>query len=122
MTSNTSNNTPEAVQNVLNKAHYVDQTEDAPGNYGTPLVLNNVFDLLVIMIEMLQKTAAAQANRLNFLTAWQQAYTTEMNEIHAFIANNGDESQANPPTGEVFLRAILYLTLPFRAQLVFVKT
>lgn len=79
------------VSRILQQTPYVDSTEDAPGQYGNPLILNKIFDLLVIMIEMLQKTAAAQANRLNFLTAWQQAYTAEENEIHAFVGDNGDE-------------------------------
>src|ERR1700722_3576627 len=79
-----------AIQQVLQKAHYVDSTNDSPGLYGNPLILNRIFDLLVIMINLLQKTAAAQANRLNLLTSWQQAYTAEMNQIHAFVAKNGD--------------------------------
>jgi hypothetical protein len=81
-----------ALQRVLQEAHYVDATNDHPGQYGDPLILNKVFDLLVLMVNVLQKTAAAQANRLNFLTAYQQAYTAEMNQIHSFVAQNGDDS------------------------------
>jgi hypothetical protein len=84
-----------ALQEVLKKAHYVDTTNDRAGKFGNPLILNKVFDLLVEMVNVLQHTAAAQANRLNFLTAWQQAYTTEMNQVHAFVANNGDGAGAS---------------------------
>jgi|694.fasta_scaffold18802_3 hypothetical protein len=79
---------------VLNIAgtQYVDATNDSYGNYGQPLILNKIFELLVQMINVIQKTAAAQANRLNFLTAWQKAYTDEMNQVHAFVGGNGDAS------------------------------
>ncbi|MCE5319039.1 MAG: hypothetical protein LLG04_16965 [Parachlamydia sp.] len=73
-----------------NPPGYVDETSRAPGNYGKPFILNRVFDLLVLMIDVLQRTAAAQANRLNFLTQWQKAYTDELNQIHSFVASNGD--------------------------------
>jgi len=79
----------------VNPPGYVDATEDNPGHYGKPLVLNNVFDLLVQMIEVLQRTAAAQANRLNFLSDWQKAYTDEMNQIHSFAAANGDAADTS---------------------------
>lgn len=75
---------------------YVDDTNNSWGNFGQPLTLNKIFKLLVLMVDVLQKTAAAQANRLNFLTAWQKAYTDEMNQIHAFVGGNGDAS--NTPT------------------------
>jgi hypothetical protein len=91
-----------ALQEVLNKAHYVDQTELAPGNYGNPLILNKVFELLVLMIGQLQKTAAAQANRLNILSDWQMAYTNEMNQIHAFVSGNGDGIQTTEGGGKFF--------------------
>jgi cob(I)alamin adenosyltransferase len=42
------------------------------------------------MIEALQKTAAVQAERLNVLSQWQKAYTDELNQIHSFVAKNGD--------------------------------
>jgi hypothetical protein len=81
------------VTNLENKVGYVDNTDNAPGNYGAPLVLNSVFELLLDMLNSLQHTAQFQANRLNILTAWQQAYTTQMNGIHVFVANNGDGTQ-----------------------------
>jgi len=82
---------------VLNIAgvQYVDSTNNSWGNFGQPLILDRIFKLLVQMVDVIQKTAAAQANRLNFLTAWQKAYTDEMNQIHAFVANNGDASNTH---------------------------
>lgn len=77
---------------VIGNVTYVDSTNNSWGNFGQPLLLDRIFKLLVQMIDVIQKTAAAQANRLNFLTAWQKAYTDEMNQIHAFVANNGDAS------------------------------
>lgn len=73
-----------------NPPGYVDETSRAFGNYGKPFILNKIFDLLVLMIDVLQRTAAAQANRLNFLTQWQKAYTDELNQIHSFTGLNGD--------------------------------
>jgi hypothetical protein len=80
-----------------NPPGYVDESHLRSGNFGKPYILNRVFDLLVLMIDVLQRTAAAQANRLNFLTQWQKAYTDELNQIHAFVAGNGDQmgSSAN---------------------------
>ncbi len=54
-------------------------------------VLNNIFFLLVELITSVQKAAAAQASRLNFLTGWQQAYTELQNQVPTFTQhfNNG---------------------------------
>lgn len=82
---------------TIGNVQYVDATNDSWGNFGQPLILDRIFKLLVLMIDVVQKTAAAQANRLNFLTSWQKAYTDEMNQIHAFVSNNGDASNNNPP-------------------------
>ena len=84
MTAQTSNT------DSVDPAGYVDSTSLQPGHYGKPLILDRIFMLLVKMIEVLQRTAAAQAQRLNFLSNWQKAYTDEMNQIHAFVAGNGD--------------------------------
>jgi hypothetical protein len=46
--------------------------------------------LLVGVIKSMQQVAVAQANRLNILVQWQQAYTNQMNTVHAFVSNNGD--------------------------------
>lgn len=72
--------------------------QDPPGTvyaenqvtFNKTLVLNTTFDLLTKMIDMLQNAAVAQANRITFLTQWQDAYTSATNQIHSFAANNGD--------------------------------
>lgn len=69
--------------------NYIDETDLQSGNYGQPLILDRIFALLVVMIDKLQKTAAAQADRLNFLSDWQKAYTEKINKINVFSANNG---------------------------------
>lgn len=88
------------------QANYVDSTYNARGLYGRPLVLDRIFSLLVELIDSLQKCAAAQANRLNFLSQWQKAYTDQMNQIHAFTMFNGDGIGAfdgnNVDNGEQF--------------------
>lgn len=53
-------------------------------------IIDRVFLLLVKMIDVLQKAAAALAERLQFLTEWQKAYTDQMDQIHTFVAQNGD--------------------------------
>lgn len=53
------------------------------------LILDRIFRLLVQMIESLQGVAAAQADRLSFLTQWQKAYTDKMNQVPTFVQNNG---------------------------------
>lgn len=101
MPTNTSTNAllPEVPPtNAEIKAGYVDATGIHPGLYGRPLVLDRIFKLLVAMIDVLQKTAAAQANRLNFLSQWQKSYTDEMNQIHAFVSQNGDGSAMRTST------------------------
>lgn len=82
---------PQSVNQINpNPPGYVDESELSPGNYGKPFILNRVFDLLVRMIDVLQRTAASQANRLSFLTNWQKSYTDELNQIHSFVGGNGD--------------------------------
>ncbi len=79
---------------------YIDATSLATGQYYQPLILNKVFDLLVLMIDTLQKTAANQAERLNFLADWQKAYTDQMNQIQAFVSGNGFASNTIPISEE----------------------
>lgn len=67
-----------------------DTTSLRPGKYHKPLILNDIFKLLTGMINIMQAATAAQANRLTFLTNWQQAYTDSLNQIHAFAQGNGD--------------------------------
>ena len=84
------------------KANYVDDTNNSAGLYGRPLELGRIFGLLVLMVDTLQKAAAAQANRLNFLSQWQKAYTDEMNQIHAFVQGNSD-GEADADQGKIVL-------------------
>lgn len=70
----------------------VDTTSLAGGHYLNTLSMNKVFDLLVHMMDILQKVAIAQADQLKFLTSWQRAYTDRMANIHSFVAKNGDAS------------------------------
>lgn len=68
----------------------VDTTSLASGNYVDLIIINRVMELLISMIQTLQDVGIAQAQRLTFLTNWQQAYTNVMNQVHAFVKNNGD--------------------------------
>jgi hypothetical protein len=52
------------------------------------LVLNRIFSLLVMMIEALQKVAAAQSDRLVIYSKWQNAYTDLQNQVK--YASSGD--------------------------------
>jgi len=58
--------------------------------FSKTLMLNRTFNILLKMIGVLQKAATAEANRLNFLTSWQTAYTESLNQMHSFAGNNGD--------------------------------
>lgn len=77
---------------ILEQIPYVDSTQLRAGEFGNPLILDRLFTLLTLLIDSLQKAAASQAQRLNFLTAWQKAYATKMNTIHVFTANNLDNT------------------------------
>jgi hypothetical protein len=68
----------------------VDPTNLAPGDYTQTAILNQIFSEIINLLGAIQNAAAAQANRLNFLSNWQQAYTNIMGQVHTFIANNGD--------------------------------
>lgn len=68
-----------------------DTTSLAPGNYYKTQVLNNIYKLIANMIGVLQAVTAAQANRLTFLTNWQQAYTDSLNQIRSFAKNDGTD-------------------------------
>ena len=63
----------------------VDPTSLAVGNYTSTIILNRIFLLILNMITSLQKTAAAQANRLTFMGQWQSSYTDAMSQIHTFV-------------------------------------
>ena len=52
------------------------------------IILDDVLKALIAMIGVIQSVAAAQANNLNFLSRWQQAYTSKLNFIHTFAAGD----------------------------------
>lgn len=67
-----------------------DPTTLHAGKYLLTLTIGRVLTLLIKSITSMQSVAVAQANRLTFLTQWQQAYTSQMNSIHTFTQLNGD--------------------------------
>lgn len=67
-----------------------DDTRLKPGNYTATQVLNRVFNLIGTVLTSMQSVAAAQASRLTFLSSWQTAYSDMMNQVHTFVAGNGD--------------------------------
>jgi transposase-like protein len=73
----------------------VDPTSLSAGDYTSTEILNTIFSDIVNTLSVLQNAAAAQANRLNFLSNWQQAYTNLMGQVHTFIENNGDYIQGS---------------------------
>lgn len=68
----------------------VDSSSLHPGKYLLGLTLDRIYRLLSSMIESLQDTAVAQANRLQIFTDWQNAYNSKMASIHSFVASNKD--------------------------------
>jgi hypothetical protein len=67
-----------------------DPTSLHPGKYLLANSLNVIVQLLIKSLNVMQSVAVSQAGRLNFLTQWQQAYTSRMNNVHTFAQNNGD--------------------------------
>jgi len=53
-------------------------------------ILNSIFLLIVQMIGTLQNVAAAQSQRLTFLSTWTNAYVSLQNQLHSFYKGNGD--------------------------------
>lgn len=68
----------------------VDETSGSnisSANFQKTFRIDLVFQLIVDVIGVLQGVAVAQAQRLQFLTSWQQAYTTLMNKVPIFTQN-----------------------------------
>lgn len=63
---------------------------DLDGSGRKVAILDNIFLLIVQMIGTLQNVAAAQSQRLTFLSQWQSAYVSLQNQIHSFYKGNGD--------------------------------
>lgn len=53
------------------------------------IILDEVLRALISMIGTIQTVAAAQANSLNFLSKWQEAYTNKLNQIRTFAQGDG---------------------------------
>lgn len=68
----------------------IDSSSLHPGKYLLGLTLNRIYKLLSKMIESIQNVAVAQADRLEILSDWQNAYNAKKNSLHAFIQSNGD--------------------------------
>lgn len=66
-----------------------DPTSLASGDYTSAIILNRIFALLSNMITPLQNAAAAQADRLNFDSQWQKAYTDVMSQVPTFQESSG---------------------------------
>ncbi len=54
------------------------------------LVLNNIFAIIIEILDSMQQVAASQSEQLQNQTTWQQAYVNLQNQIHPFIEDNGD--------------------------------
>lgn len=59
-------------------------------------ILNKIFLLLTDIIGDLQSVAASQADRLQFLTSWQEAYTDKLNQIPTFVGGPGAGDTGSP--------------------------
>lgn len=53
------------------------------------LVIDRILRLLIEMVGVLQRISASQAQRLTFLTVWQQAYTELLIDIPTFTQGDG---------------------------------
>lgn len=59
-----------------------------------PMVINRILFLLITLLNTVQQVAAAQAQRLTFLTSWQRAYTDLLGQIRSFV-KDGPEGLDN---------------------------
>lgn len=77
------------VPNVNDVPYLVSTSEDVKyAEMNRTKIIDDVFKLLTKMIEVLQKLAATQSDRLKLYTEWQKAYTAQMDQVRAFTANN----------------------------------
>jgi len=79
----------------------VDNTNLASADFTSTVILNRIFDLILTMITSLQNAAAAQANRLTFMSQWQSAYTDAMSQIHTFAQGDGLAFSSNDSSNAV---------------------
>ena len=62
-------------------------------------ILNDVFSLIVSMIESIQNITASQASRLSLYTSWQKGYTDLLNQVPIFTASSADLLRDNAVFG-----------------------
>lgn len=65
------------------------RTTVSTGTARRTLVLDRILRLLIEVIDVLQRVSAAQAQRLNFLTAWQSAYTEMLVNVPQYAQGDG---------------------------------
>lgn len=68
------------------------------GGFQKTIILNQIFVLVASMLNTMQRVAAIQANRLQILTQWQQAFTNELSQIHVFLQSDGTTLADKPQT------------------------
>ncbi len=66
-------------------------TSVTTANTNKVAVINQILSLLVQLIGITQNISASQAQRLNFLTQWQSAYTNLLSQIPTFTQGDGTE-------------------------------
>lgn len=64
-------------------------TNLSTANFHKTFVLSNIFNLLLNMTTSMQNIAAAQADRLQLYTSWQQTFTDKMAQIKTFMVGGG---------------------------------
>jgi len=64
------------------------------------LVIDRILRLLVDLIDTLQRISASQADRLRFLTVWQQAYTDLVTQVPLFSEGDGSGSPLSNDSDE----------------------
>lgn len=79
----------------------VDTSSISSANYTSTIILNRIFSLVLNMITSLQNAAAAQANRLTFMSQWQSAYTDAMSQIHTFTKGSSGAFTGNDSASAV---------------------
>lgn len=62
-----------------------DSTTLAAGDFTDSQIINRLYLVLIGIIQILQKVAAAQSERLNFLSEWQRAYTDLIDQVPTFV-------------------------------------
>lgn len=86
--------------NDPNSVVYTDMSSLHPGKYLLGLTMDRIYKLLSKIIESMQNVAIAQADRLQILTDWQNAYNAKKNSIHAFVQGSSDAYFTSTSSGD----------------------